>query len=289
MNAFVSTVPAVTPATHPDIDAMIDVAPPRFAACDRRTETRTGAAAPPGRVEVRFQQPLVVAAPLVAIVTAGLIALGVWQLARYEYKNDLEAQRADHIAATPLSLGDTAALAPQEMDYRRVALDGRWDHARTLTIASRIRFGIRGEEVVVPLLPGDGGAAILVNRGWYPLTERERVLASLTTSTEASVGGLARYVANGNARQLTSGAWTGFDVPSMTASLPYPAQPWGVIEGELLAREPVTPPAGLPAQGFTGYENTVPHLEYALTWFGLAVALLVTAYLRLLRPRGGSD
>jgi surfeit locus 1 family protein len=238
---------------------------------------------------VRFQPPLVVAAPLVAIVTAGLVALGVWQLARHGYKSDIESQRADRIAATPLSLGDTATLAPEEMDYRRVALDGRWDHGHTLTIASRIRFGIRGQEVVVPLLPEDGGAAILVNRGWYPLTERERVLASLAAETEASIGGLARYVANGNARQIASGAWTGFDVPSMAASLPYPAQPWGVIEGELLAREPVTPPAELPAQGFTGYENTVPHLEYALTWFGLAVALLVTAYLRLLRPRGGSD
>jgi surfeit locus 1 family protein len=244
---------------------------------------------PPGRVKVRFQPPLLVAAPLVAIVTAGLVALGVWQLARHGYKSDIESQRADRIAATPLSLGDTAALAPEEMDYRRVTLDGRWDHGHTLTIASRIRFGIRGEEVVMPLLPEDGGAAILVNRGWYPLTERERVLASLAIEAEASVGGLARYVANGNARQLASGAWTGFDVLSMAASLPYSAQPWGVIEGELLAREPVTPAAELPAQGFTGYENTVPHLEYALTWFGLAVALLVTAYLRLLRPRGGSD
>ena len=238
---------------------------------------------------MRFQPPLVVAAPLVAIVTAGLVALGVWQLARDGYKNDLESQRADRIAATPLSLGDTAILAPDEVDYRRVALDGRWDHDHTLTIASRIRFGIRGEEVVVPLLPEGGGAAVLVNRGWYPLTERERVLASLAADAQASVGGLARYVATSNARQLAFGAWTDFDVLAMAAALPYPAQPWGVIEGELLAREPVTPPAELPAQDFAGYENTVPHLEYAITWFGLAVALLVTAYLRLLRPRGGSD
>ena len=238
---------------------------------------------------MRFQPRLVIAAAFVAIVTASLIALGVWQLARYGYKTDLESQRADRIAATPLSLGDTTTLAPQEMDYRRVAVGGRWDHGHTLTIANRIRFGIRGEEVVVPLLPADGGAAILVNRGWYPLTEREHVLSSLATDAEASVGGLARYVANGSARQLASGAWTGFDVPSMAASLPYVAQPWGVIEGELLEGEPITPPAALPARGFAGYENTIPHLEYALTWFGLAVALLVTAYLRLWRPRNGRD
>lgn len=224
--------------------------------------------------------------PLIAIVFVLLSGLGIWQFSRFRYKQDLETERAARLAAPPLDTAEAAGLPPREIDYRRVAARGRWDFANALTIGSRFRFGRQGEELVVPLLPVDGGDAILVNRGWYPLSERDGVRARLAAEPLADIEGLARYAEDGGGRVTAAGTWTRFDPASMAASLPYPAVPWAVIEGELVDRPPLTPPAELPARWYLAYEDHVAHLEYSVTWFGLAVTLVVISYLRLRRGRG---
>ena len=240
-----------------------------------------------GGSAMRTPPPLLIAL-LLALSVVALVALGVWQLGRFFEKGDLEAERDARIAAPPLTLdGSAAARSPQELDYRRVAVTGRWDHERALTVTGRIRFGLRGEEVVEPLIRDGGGDAILVNRGWYPLTERERVLADLARTPRATVVGLARAAAGGSASETRPGVWTRYDVLAMAGSLPYAVEPWALIEGDLLEAPLRVPPRELPVQGYVGYENAVPHGEYAATWFGLALALTVTAYFRLLRRRPG--
>ena len=223
--------------------------------------------------------------PLIALVFVMLASLGVWQFERYNYKRELEAERAVRIAAPPLDAIEAASVPPDQIDYRRIAARGTWDFANALTIGGRFRFGLQGEEVVVPLLPEGGGEAILVNRGWYPLTERDRVRAQLAAELVAEIEGLARYAEDGGGRLTPAGTWTRFDPVLMAASLPYPAVPWAVIEGELVDRVPLAPTAELPAQWYIAYEDNVGHLGYAATWFSLAGALLVISYLRLWRGR----
>ena len=58
-----------------------------------------------------------------------------------------------------------------------------------------------------------------------------------------------------------------------------------MVEGQLVERQPLTPPGTLPAQDYVAFDDTVTHLEYALTWFGLAIALAVTATIRLRTSR----
>jgi surfeit locus 1 family protein len=217
-----------------------------------------------------------------------LAALGVWQLGRYDFKQDLESRRDAAIAAPPLDAAASAALAPDELDFRRVQLDGRWDFEHTFTLGNRFRFSILGEELVVPLLL-DGRDAVLVNRGWYPTSERDRVVARLSAEPAGSVEGLARDLSAGTATLTAAGTWTRFHPASMAAGLPYPVQPWGVIEGGLIERAALAPPAELPVQGYLAFDDDVAHLEYAVTWFGLAITLAVTAYLRLWRTRGDDE
>ncbi len=225
--------------------------------------------------------------PLIALVVVGLSSLGFWQYDRYNYKQDLEAERAARIAAPSLDAIEVAAVPLDEIDYRRVTANGTWDFASALTIGNRFRFGQQGEEVVVPLLPDGGGNAILINRGWYPLSEHEAVRTRLAAESIAAIEGLARYAADGGGRVTSAGTWTRFDPASMAASLPYPAVPWAVIEGELIDRVPLVPPAELPAQWYVAYDDTVAHFEYMLTWFGAAITLLVVSYLSLWRRRDG--
>ena len=235
---------------------------------------------------MRIRGSTAVLLAFVAVAFAVLVGLGAWQLARNEHKRDLTRERDARLAAPSIAAVAASSLAGDDIDYRRVRLEGEWDYERLQIIANRSRFGLRGEEVVVPLLPTGGGPAILVNRGWYPAAERAAVLASLPED-DAGREGLARSGRSLRATQSSEGAWTRFDVASIAELLPYTVVPWRVTAGELLDEPPRSLPAGRPVTGYEGYENTTPHVEYALTWFGLAVALVVTAVLRL--ARGGRE
>jgi len=224
--------------------------------------------------------------PLIAIVVVTLVVLGLWQWSRYSDKEDLEAQFNARTDAAPLDFAAATALTPEQVDFHRVALDGRWDTDNVLIITSRFRDGIRGEELVVPLVAEDGTTA-LVDRGWYPLEKREAVLTALTSAQTAHIEGLARWAQDGGGRQTGEGGWNRFDPATMAATLPYDAEPWGVIEGDertesILPSRADTYPLG----GWVRYQNTVPHLEYALTWWALAALLVITSTLRLLVRRG---
>ena len=72
----------------------------------------------------------------------------------------------------------------------------------------------------------------------------------------------------------------------MSKDLPYPVLPWFVVEGDLGTGDYGSMPASFPSQGFPPYTSTTPHMEYALTWFGIAAALAVIAALRfVVEPR----
>ena len=226
---------------------------------------------------------------LLALAVAGAIVLsglGSWQLMRNDYKHDLSAELAARIAATPITPAEAFAMPEDDLDYRRLALEGEWDYDRLQVIANRTRYGQRGEEVVVPLRPADGGPVVLVNRGWYPAGEREAVLAILDDEDEG-LDGLIRVGRSLRATQGPDGSWTRFDVASIAELLPYEAVTWRATAGALVEQLPRSAPAERPVTLYEGYENTTPHMEYALTWFGLAAAMLVTAGVRVWR--GGAE
>ena len=229
-------------------------------------------------------------AVLLALAVTGAVvlsALGTWQVTRNGYKHDLVRELDARVAAAPLTAAEAAAMPHDDIDYRRLAFVGEWDYERLQVIANRTRYGRRGEEVVVPLRPAGGGPAVLVNRGWYPVAEREAVLAILADEDEG-LDGLIRVGRSLRATQGPDGSWTRFDVDSIAELLPYDVVPWRATAGELVERLPRSAPPERPVTLYEGYANTTPHIEYALTWFGLAVAMLVTAGVRVWRGGGES-
>jgi surfeit locus 1 family protein len=49
--------------------------------------------------------------------------------------------------------------------YRKVSLRGKWDHARSILLAPRVREGVHGVHVITPLVR-DNGSTVLVDRGF---------------------------------------------------------------------------------------------------------------------------
>ncbi|MGE0228238.1 MAG: SURF1 family protein [Dehalococcoidia bacterium] len=227
-----------------------------------------------------------------------LVALGTWQFSRQRSADAAERERDASVAAAPLEWRVEPPFTAAEVDFRRVVVSGRWDHAHTMTLANVARYGTLGEEAVTPLLPDGGGPAILVDRGWYPLALRESVLADLATEERATVEGLARtaprpegasvIVTGTTAGKTPDGSWAWFDIASMAGELPYSVLDWRLIQG---TRDPgdQAPPPDLPVRYWGTEVSTAPHLEYALTWFGLAAALLVIATVRIRAERRSTE
>ncbi|MYB42943.1 MAG: SURF1 family protein [Chloroflexi bacterium] len=233
----------------------------------------------------RLQTPALLALIVAALVV--LTGLGTWQLARNEWKQGLVEDRDAAIAAAPLAAAEAATLDGEAIEYRRVALEGEWDYGSAQIVANRTRFGLRGEDVYVPLRTGDGSPALLVRRGWYPADERDRVLASLKAGAPSE--GLALRASSTDSRRNEDGAWTRFSLDSIAAALPYPVAPLYVIAGERVEQPPRQVPDELPVTGYAGYRNTTPHIEYALTWYGLAVVLAITVAVRIRQQRRGRE
>ncbi len=229
---------------------------------------------------MRLPMPVLLALLAVACVT--LFGLGTWQVRRHQWKQELVAERSARLMAPPLEAPEVLSLAPAEVAWRRVHLAGTWDHQASMVLANRIRYGLKGEELVTPLLLDTGGSAILVNRGWYPASERDRVRAALDAEPRADIEGLAVDVSGRTARRTSQGTWTGLAPESMAAAAGVPLLPWAVIQGIAVSGD-TRPPAGgaLPVQRFSPFVNTTPHLQYALTWYGIGVVFIGVAVARL--------
>lgn len=216
---------------------------------------------------------------LILAALAVLVGLGTWQVQRHLWKDGVVDERHARTDGEPLDSATASTLTAPEIDFHRVALAGDWDWSHTMALANRARETSKGEELIVPLVLADG-RAVLVNRGWYPDGARDAAITALQDRPQGRAEGLARDPDNTESRQIPNGSWTRLAPVAMGATLPYPVVDWIVFEGTEVVGTP-RPGSDLPLQGWQRFTNTTPHVQYAITWYGLAVALAVIAVVRL--------
>lgn len=217
---------------------------------------------------------------LLAAAFAVLVSLGVWQIQRNDWKQDLVAESHARTEAPRIEVLDASGYQPDEIGYRRVQLVGDVRFEDAMFLANRARSSVRGEEIIVPVQPSDGGPAVLVNMGWIPDEARDDVMPQVEASTSGAVEGLAVDAAGRSGNQIPSGSWSNLDPDAMSDTLGYEVAEWFVLAGEERDSDP-TPSEPLPIAGWQRFQNTTPHIEYALTWFGIAAALAAVAVTRL--------
>lgn len=229
---------------------------------------------------MRLPTPALLA--LLAAAFAVLVGLGVWQVQRNEWKQGLVAESHTRTEAPPLEVTDARAYAPDEIGYHRVRLHGAWQLDDVMFLVNRARESARGEEIIVPVKPEAGGPAVLVNIGWIPDGARDDVLSTLVSDARSGgvTEGLAVDASGREGRLIPSGSWSNLDTEAMAEVLGYDLVPWFVIGGKERTSAP-SPSEPIPVDGWRRYQNATPHMEYALTWFGLAAALAVSAAFRL--------
>lgn len=242
--------------------------------------------------------PLVFAAAALAI----LLALGTWQVNRLQWKLDLIERVESRVDAPPVPMpgpSDWPGLTDEAWDYRPVTVTGRFLPGELYYYlalsAPRGPLGGPGYLVYQPFATVDG-AVVMVNRGFVPDGRRlpEARPGSAAPEGEVTLTGLWRRDERGNmmtlAPDLEDRIWFVRDAREMAAALGVAGAPVAPFTIDLAAG--FTPPAGLPQAGETIVSFTNNHLQYAVTWYGLAAVLIaVTAIFlrRRLAARGAAD
>src|SRR5262245_22424366 len=107
---------------------------------------------------------------LVFVGVVVLCRLGIWQLDRLAQRRALNARIDSRMAAPAMPLTG-APVDPDALDYRRVELRGVYDPSQEIMLRNRSLDGVPGGHLITPLRLNGSDKAVLVDRGWVPLTK----------------------------------------------------------------------------------------------------------------------
>lgn len=215
--------------------------------------------------------------------TALFVALGFWQLGRAEFKRELLIDFQGAAARQPQRVEAPGELAGLER-YAPVEIAGRYDGGRQIFLDNRVRDGRIGVEVFTPLLTG--GGALLVNRGWLPMSpDRASLPVAPAPSGELTVRGRvspppAVGLELGDARPPERWPWL---TPYLRLEEAESAL------GRDLAGRVILLGANEPHGFIREWEPATMfperHVGYAVQWFALAAAVVIVWLALTLRAR----
>jgi len=238
-----------------------------------------------------------------AIFTMAMVALfvglGVWQLQRRAEKHALIAALDERLAAEPVPLPPSSQwnmLTPDHDEFRRVTFVATYQSrldAMVYSSGSAVRPDISGPGTwayIPARLPS--GEIVAVNAGFVPNTmqnrgTQDRAVARLITNKPVTLTGYIRFpVAAGvltpdveHAKRL----WFTRDHLAMAHALG-----WGQGDADVapfyIDLEMPVPDSGIPKPGPLSVQLKDDHMQYAITWFGLAIAVVI-AFLAWMRGR----
>jgi surfeit locus 1 family protein len=222
-----------------------------------------------------------------AIAMAILIGLGVWQMQRLKWKEHLLARIAalQSAPAEPLEPVLDAAAKGRDVGYTRVRAVCPGLGAAPFLELYALKDGQAGSRLISACeAPSARYRTVLVDRGFVPEDVAARPPVDRANQAPVEIVGVLRVPDRGGAftpQHRPGGRWFARDVPAMARELgaPQPAPVFLMAETssnpELKALTPAPLPGNIPNR----------HLEYALTWFGLAAALAGVYAAVLLRRR----
>jgi len=189
-----------------------------------------------------------------------LLSLGIWQVQRLTWKNDILGEIATQIDADPVPLA--AALDPEFRRYAPVVLSGQFgpDHIRML--ASRKSIGAVYR--IIRPFEMDTGRRVLIDTGWQ-LQSRDVVnVASDPVTLTGNLDAPQETDGFTPVPDIDANIWFARDVPAMAAAL-------GTDPVLVVLRDAPEIDLGVTPWPVDTAGVSNNHLQYAITWFSLAV------------------
>lgn len=206
-----------------------------------------------------------------------LLGLGTWQVQRLHWKEGLIAERNAALAAVPVPLPKTLDEA-RALEFHPVRAEGEFLNDHELDLNAQSFKGAPGFHIVTPFRLSDG-TIIFIDRGFVPTDKRApETRAQGVIAGPTAVMGLLRlpeppgYFTPAN--EPAKNSWFSIDLPAMAQAAGVgSALPFYIDAG----KTPV--PGGWPQGGQTITDLPNDHLQYVITWYALAVAL-IAIYIR---------
>jgi len=213
----------------------------------------------------------------VALGVVVLLGLGIWQLQRKAWKETLIASLTERLTAEPRPLPPAAQwpeLTQENSEFLRVRLQVEWPGAKDALVytgvsATRDDVKSQGYFVFTPARVL-GVGTVVVNRGFvaamtYPPARGIQEIVGVLRWPEPPHWLVAAHDTDGV-------VWTVRDHLAMA-----PLRGWGAVAPFYVEMEAPEPPGGLPHPARLNIQLRNDHLQYAVTWFALAVVLVVMA------------
>jgi surfeit locus 1 family protein len=238
------------------------------------------------------------------LIVALFIGLGVWQLQRRVEKHALIAALTERLAAAPGALPQVSqwsALNPARDEFRRVSFTATYQSAPDAMVyssGSSVREDIFGPGTWA-FLPArlPEGATVAINAGFVQNTmqdraQEDRAVARLVTGEPVTLTGYIRFPESAGAltpvENMTKRLWFTRDHLAMARTLG-----WGdggrPVAPFYIDLETPAPPSGIPKPGPLEVHLKDDHLQYAITWFMLAGAVVIAFAVWLRAQRRASS
>lgn len=204
-----------------------------------------------------------------------LLALGSWQIERLGWKENLIAQRQAAVTAAPVAVPQSLEEV-RGMEFHHVIAEGEFLNDKEIFVGATSEAGGLGYHVLTPLRE-PSGRIVFVNRGF--------ILSELKDPAKRAAGqfvgrvrvkGLLRLPPDGKPSWILPdnrpdlNYWFWVDIPAMSA-----ADKLDRVAPFYIDADATPNPGGWPKGGVTRLALPNNHLQYAVTWFSLAVALVV--------------
>ena len=215
-----------------------------------------------------------------------LLGLGVWQLQRRVAKHELIAALNERLAASPVALPpatEWSALTPARDEFRRVTFTATYaalPDAMVYSAGSAVREDVTGPGTwaFLPARLADG-ATVAVNAGFVQNTmqdraQQDRAAKRLVTGAPVKLTGYLRFPESAGAltphEDAAKRLWFVRDHLAMARALG-----WGPVAPFYIDLEAPVPDSGIPKPGPLHVHLKDDHLQYAITWFMLAGAVVI--------------
>lgn len=220
------------------------------------------------------------------LLTAAFVALGIWQLQRRTAKHALIAALTERLAAAPVALPSPAqwsALTPARDEFRRVSFAATYaaaPDAMVYSSGSAVRKDASGPGTWA-FLPAQlpDGEIVVIDAGFVENTMQERsvedrAVKKLVTGTPVALTGYLRFPEEPGwltpAENRDKRLWFVRDHLAIARALG-----WGAVAPFYVDLEQPAPANNIPRPGALDVHLKDDHLQYAITWFALAGAVLI--------------
>ncbi|MDC1279030.1 SURF1 family protein [Candidatus Pelagibacter ubique] len=195
------------------------------------------------------------------------LALGSWQIIRLNWKLELINQIEKSLKDIPVNLSNS-----KHKNYLRVKTRGSIDFEKQIYLYNLNEKGKPGFEVINPLKVGNNN--YLLNRGWIPFNKKED--ETINVIDENYINGVLRKQIKPNIfkpeNDLSENYWFTLDRDDIFKFTGKNFSPYVIY---LSGNDEFPKPKSITAN----ISNN--HKKYALTWFSLAISiLLIYLYLR---------